>query len=82
VCTHDRDSRELVSSTSTCSSLNLTYNRYPDGITDPKSARQLFQFASQKGDDLSNWLHSLPSSLAVNDVDKNAYYLPHVLQLQ
>ncbi|EXJ60011.1 hypothetical protein A1O7_04159 [Cladophialophora yegresii CBS 114405] len=56
-------------------------NLYPDGITESKSARQLFQFAIQKGDDLVNWLHSLPASLAVNDVDKDAYYLPHVLQL-
>lgn len=32
--------------------------------------------------ELVSWLHDLPASLAVNDVDKNAFYLPHVLQLQ
>ena len=57
-------------------------NLYPDGITDSKSAKQLYDFAKGKGDDLVGWLHSLPASLAVSNVNKDAFYLPHVLQLQ
>ncbi|OAL30328.1 hypothetical protein AYO22_01525 [Fonsecaea multimorphosa] len=54
---------------------------YPDAMTGPSNARQLYQFANQMRDKLLGWQRSLPPSLAVNDLDKRALYLPHVLQL-
>ncbi|OQV10731.1 Fungal Zn2-Cys6 binuclear cluster domain-containing protein [Cladophialophora immunda] len=54
---------------------------YPDAMTGPTNARQLFQFANQMRDKLLGWQRSLPPSLAVNNLDKRALYLPHVLQL-
>ncbi|OAL34833.1 hypothetical protein AYO20_05793 [Fonsecaea nubica] len=54
---------------------------YPDAKTGPMNARQLYQFAIQMRDNLLGWQRSLPSSLAVNNLDKRDLYLPHVLQL-
>ncbi|EXJ73598.1 uncharacterized protein A1O5_03360 [Cladophialophora psammophila CBS 110553] len=54
---------------------------YPDGMTGPTNARQLYQFANQMRDKLLGWQRDLPPSLAVNNLDKKAFYLPHVLQL-
>ncbi|OAP65349.1 hypothetical protein AYL99_01321 [Fonsecaea erecta] len=54
---------------------------YPDAMTGPTNARQLFQFANQMRERLLGWQRSLPPSLAVNNLDKRALYLPHVLQL-
>lgn len=56
--------------------------RYPDGLTDPKSPRQLYDFASAMRLTLSQWQTDLPLNLKVDEFDNSTVYLPHVLQIQ
>ena len=60
----------------------LTSPRYPDGLADPKSPRQLYDFASAMRLTLQQWQADLPLNLRFDDSDSSTVYLPHVLQLQ
>ncbi|RVX74851.1 hypothetical protein B0A52_01128 [Exophiala mesophila] len=63
---------------------NMTVIReilYPDGLMNPKSTRQLFDFANTMRLTLNKWQSDLPLCLRVNEDDSNTVYLPHVLQL-
>lgn len=79
---HDCNPRESVGAECCRYSALLITIRYPDGVTEPKSVRQMHTFASQMSDKLSEWRQSLPISLAVDEFDNATYFLPHVLQLQ
>lgn len=55
--------------------------RYSDGMTEPKSPRELYDFVRRMRYNLKTWLENLPLSLAIKDLEQHPC-LPHVLQLQ